>query len=133
MSVNRVILLGRLGRDPEMRATPDGTPVCTFSLATDESYTDKSGERQKQTEWHSIVAWRKLAELAQQYLTKGREIYIEGRLKTREWTDKEGNKRKSTEIHVSNMSFVGSKWDGEKKEAAEPVNAEPVTDDDLPF
>ncbi len=87
--VNKVMLIGRLGRDPEMRYTGSGSPVCNFSLATDESYTDKSGQRQKKTEWHNIVAWGKLAENCAKLLSKGSLCYVEGRLQTREWNDRE--------------------------------------------
>jgi single-strand DNA-binding protein len=98
MSVNKVILVGRLGRDPETRYTSGGQAVCNFSLATDESYKDKAGERQKHTEWHKLVLWGKLGELAQQYLKKGSLVYLEGRIQSREWQDKEGQKRTSFEI-----------------------------------
>ena len=97
-SLNKVMLIGNLGRDPEVRFTPDGSPVATFSLATGEVWTDKSGTRQERTEWHNIVAWNKLADLAKRYLSKGRQVYIEGRIRTREWDDRDGNKRRTTEI-----------------------------------
>src|SRR6266478_3315542 len=98
MSVNKAILVGRLGRDPETRYTSGGQAVCNFTMATDETYKDRAGERQKRTEWHRIVVWAKQAEIAQQYLHKGSLIYLEGRIQTREWTDKEGQKRTSFEI-----------------------------------
>src|SRR5579864_6356548 len=98
MSVNKVILVGRLGRDPETRYTGAEQAVCNFSLATDETYKDRSGERQKRTEWHRIVVWAKQAEIAQQYLRKGSLVYVEGRIQTRQWDDKEGQKRSTTEI-----------------------------------
>src|ERR1700747_2424001 len=98
MSVNKVILVGRLGRDPETRYTGGGQAVGNFSVATDETYKDKAGERQKRTEWHKIVVWAKQAEIAQQYLKKGALVYIEGRIQTREWDDKEGQKSSTTEI-----------------------------------
>lgn len=107
MSVNKVILLGRLGQDPELKYTPGGSPVCNFSVATTESWTDKSGQKQEKTEWHRIVVWGKLAELCNQYLSKGRQAFIEGRLQTRAWDDKDGNKRYTTEILASTVQFIG--------------------------
>lgn len=113
MSVNKAILVGRLGRDPETRYTSGGQAVCNFTLATDSSYKDRSGERQKKTEWHRIVLWGKLAEIAQQYLKKGQLVYIEGRLQTREWEDKrDGQKRTTTEIVGNEMRMLGSRADG---------------------
>jgi single-strand DNA-binding protein len=112
MSVNKVILVGRLGKDPETRFTTSGQAVCNFSLATDETYKDRAGERQKRTEWHKIVVWGKQAEIAQQYLHKGSLIFVEGRIQTRQWDDKEGQKRTSTEIVASNFRMLGSKGDG---------------------
>lgn len=111
MSVNKVILVGRLGRDPETRYTSGGQAVCNFSLATDESYKDKAGERQKHTEWHKLVLWGKLGELAQQYLKKGSQVYLEGRIQSREWQDKEGQKRTSFEIVGTAMKFLGGRGD----------------------
>jgi single-strand DNA-binding protein len=107
MSVNKVILLGRLGQDPELKYTPGGSPVCNFSLATTESWTDKSGQKQEKTEWHRVVVWGKLAELCNQYLAKGRQAFLEGRLQTRSWDDKDGNKRYTTEILASTVQFIG--------------------------
>ena len=112
MSVNKVILVGRLGRDPETRYTGGGQAVANFSLATDESYKDKSGERQKRTEWHKIVVWGKQAEIAQQYLKKGSLIFVEGRIQSREWQDKEGQKRTSFEIVANNFRMLGGRADG---------------------
>ncbi len=112
MSVNKVILVGRLGRDPETRYTGGGQAVANFSMATDESYKDKNGERQKRTEWHKIVVWGKQAEIAQQYLKKGSLIFVEGRIQSREWQDKEGQKRTSFEIVVSNFRMLGSRAEG---------------------
>src|SRR5215468_9547618 len=107
-SVNKVILVGRLGRDPELKYTASGTPFCRFSMATDEGWMDKnSGERTEKTEWHSIVVWEKLAEICNQYLTKGQLVYIEGSLQTREWDDQEGNKRRTTEIRARDMVMLG--------------------------
>ena len=102
-SLNKAILIGHLGRDPEIRYTPDGSPVASFSMATSESWTDKNGTRQEHTEWHNIVAWNRLADLSKRFLSKGRQVYIEGRIRTREWNDREGNKRRTTEIIASQM------------------------------
>jgi single-strand DNA-binding protein len=112
MSVNKVILVGRLGRDPETRYTGGGQAVANFSVATDESYKDKNGERQKRTEWHKIVVWGKQAEIAQQYLKKGSLIFIEGRIQSREWQDKEGQKRTSFEIVANNFRMLGGRSEG---------------------
>ena len=108
MSVNKVILLGRLGNNPEIRYTPNGQAVANFSIATSESWNDKSGQKQERTEWHRIVVWAKLAELCGQYLAKGRQVYIEGKLQTRQWDDKEGNKRYTTEVVASTVQFLGA-------------------------
>lgn len=113
MSVNKVILVGRLGRDPETRFTSGGQAVANFTLATDESYKSRSGERQKRTEWHRIVLWGKLAEISQQYLKKGMQVYIEGRIQTRQWEDKrDGQKRTTTEIVATTMKMLGSRGEG---------------------
>lgn len=112
MSVNKVILVGRLGRDPETRFTSGGQAVANFSVATDETYKDRNGERQKRTEWHKIVVWGKQAEIAQQYLKKGSLIFIEGRIQSREWQDKEGQKRTSFEIVATNFRMLGGRGDG---------------------
>jgi single-strand DNA-binding protein len=111
MSVNKVILVGRLGRDPETRYTSGGQAVANFSVATDESYKDRNGERQKRTEWHKIVVWGKQAEIAQQYLKKGSLVFIEGRIQSREWQDKEGQKRTSFEIVANNFRMLGGRGD----------------------
>lgn len=105
--VNKVILVGNLGRDPELRYTKSGQPVATFSVATTESWNDKSGERTERTEWHRIVAWGRTGELCSQYLSKGRSVYIEGRIQSREWEDKEGQKRNTTEINAQTVQFLG--------------------------
>jgi single-strand DNA-binding protein len=112
MSVNKVILVGRLGRDPETRYTGGGQAVANFSVATDETYKDRNGERQKRTEWHKIVVWGKQAEIAQQYLKKGSLIFIEGRIQSREWQDKEGQKRTSFEIVATNFRMLGGRSEG---------------------
>jgi single-strand DNA-binding protein len=119
MSVNKAILVGRLGRDPETRYTGGGQAVANFTMATDESYKDRAGERQKRTEWHRIVLWGKLAEIAQQYLKKGMLVYIEGRIQTRQWEDKrDGQKRTSTEIVANSMKMLTSKGEGAAAGAA---------------
>jgi single-strand DNA-binding protein len=106
--VNKVILVGNLGADPELRYTPSGQAVCQLRLATTESRPDKSGERKEYTEWHRVVVWAKLAELCNQYLTKGRQVYVEGRIQTRDWNDKDGNKRYTTEIIANQVVFLSS-------------------------
>lgn len=108
-SVNKVILVGNLGRDPELRYTPGGQPVANFSIATSESWNKKDGSgREERTEWHRIVAWGRTAELCAQYLAKGRTVYIEGRLQTREWENKEGQKQRTTEVVANTVQFIGS-------------------------
>ena len=111
--VNKVILIGNLGSDPEVRYTPNGAPVANFSLATSESWNDRNtGERQERTEWHRLVLWRKLAEIAGQYLKKGARIYVEGKLQTRSWDDQSGQKRYTTEIVVNDMQMLDSRGEG---------------------
>ncbi len=142
-SVNKVILVGRLGRDPEVKYTPQGTPVAKFSLATDEQWTDKSGEKQRRTEWHNLVAWNKLAEICQKYLTKGKLIYVEGRLQTQTWDDNEGKKHSKTEIRIDNMVMLSPAAGGGEPGGGSPqpmrdsdASAEPapdIRDDDVPF
>lgn len=107
MSVNKVIIIGRLGQEPELKYTPSGAAVCNFSVATSENWTDKNGQRQERTEWHRIVVWGKLAELCNQYLGKGRQAFIEGKLQTRSWDDKDGNKRYTTEVLATTVQFLG--------------------------
>ena len=107
--VNKVILIGNLGADPELRFTPGGQAVCDIRLATNESWLDKSGQKQERTEWHRVVMWGKPAEICKQYLTKGQKLYIEGRLQTRSWDDKEGHKRYSTEIIANDFMFLGGR------------------------
>lgn len=145
MSVNKVILVGRLGRDPEARYTPSGQQVCNFTLATDETFKDRAGERQKRTEWHRIVMWGRLAEIAQQYLKRGSLVYLEGRLQTRQWDDRAGNKRTTTEIVANVMKMLGSRSDAAAgAEPREPHMEAPVeadesqagpaiSDEDIPF
>lgn len=124
MSLNQVILIGRLGKDPETRYTGGGQAVCSFSIATDESWKDRNGEKQKRTEWHRIVAWGKTAEIAQEYLKKGREVSIIGKLQTRDWQDKEGVKRYSTEIIVQRLILLSNGGSGHSAPAH--------SDDDAP-
>ncbi len=131
--VNKVILVGNLGKDPEVRHLEGGAAVANFPMATTEIYKDKTGQRQEQTEWHNIVVWRGLAEVAEKYLKKGMTIYIEGKLKTRSWDDKEGHKRYTTEVVGDTFTILS------KKENPSPGNNEessisgPKTGDDLPF
>src|SRR4051794_24164269 len=110
--INKVILIGNLGADPEVRFTQGGQAVANFRIATSESWKDKNGQPQERTEWHRIVVWGKLAELCGEYLKKGRQAFIEGRLQTREWTDKEGKKNYTTEIVANNVQFLGGRPDG---------------------
>jgi single-strand DNA-binding protein len=151
MSVNKVILVGRLGRDPDVRFTSSGQPVANFSLATDETYRDRAGERQKRTEWHKIVVWGKQAEIAQKYLRKGSLIYLEGRIQQREYTDRDQNKRTSYDIVCNTFRMLGGRGDGAGPGAAGPAeegevpHAAPaapadefsqgseVSDEDIPF
>lgn len=107
--VNKVILVGNLGADPEVRFTPSGQAVANFRIATSESWTDKSGQKQERTEWHRIVVWGKLGELCGEYLAKGRQCFVEGRLQTREWTDKENKKNYTTEVVATNVVFLGGR------------------------
>ncbi|MGQ0504576.1 MAG: single-stranded DNA-binding protein [Myxococcaceae bacterium] len=107
--VNKAILIGNLGADPEVRFTPGGQAVANFRIATSESWQDKSGQKQERTEWHRIVVWGKLAELCGEYLKKGRQCYVEGRLQTREWTDKEGKKNYTTEVVANGVTFLGGR------------------------
>jgi single-strand DNA-binding protein len=106
-SINKVILIGRLGKDPEMRFTPSGKAVTNFTLATNENWTDQSGEKQERTEWHRIVTWGKLAENCAKLLAKGKQVYVEGRIQTRSWDDKDGNKRYTTEVVANTMQMLG--------------------------
>jgi single-strand DNA-binding protein len=105
-SVNKVILVGNLGADPDLRYTSSGSPVCELRLATNESWTDKQGQRQERTEWHRVIVWGKTGENCSKYLSKGRQVYLEGRLQTRSWDDKDGNKRYTTEIVANDVQFL---------------------------
>ncbi|MEK6726670.1 MAG: single-stranded DNA-binding protein [Deltaproteobacteria bacterium] len=134
--VNKVILLGRLGADPEVRYTAGGTAVAKFNLATSETYKDKEGKKQEKTEWHRVVAFGKLGEICGEYLSKGKQVYVEGKLQTNSWEDKEGNKRYTTEVNINNMVMLGSgSGEGGGKEVA--ASAEPQSfgssEDDIPF
>jgi single-strand DNA-binding protein len=129
MSVNKVILLGRLGQDPEIRYTPTSAAVCNFSIATSESWTDKAGEKKEKTEWHRIVVWGKLAELCNQYLSKGRQVFVEGRLQTRSWDDKDGTKRYTTEIVANTVQFIGGQAQaGKTTTTTKDATAMPTTE-----
>ncbi len=149
-SVNKVILLGHLGKDPEVKYTPQGTPVARFSLATNERFKDKSGQWQDRTEWHNVVVWQRLAEIAGEYLKKGGKVYIEGRLQTRSWDDKTtGQKKYMTEIVASDMVLLGGRPEGAEgarprsaaagapAPEAQPMpdheNSTQITDEDVPF
>ena len=135
--VNKVILIGNLGKDPEVRYLDSGVAVANFSLATTESYKNKEGERVSQTEWHNIVLWRGLAEVAEKWLKKGSSVYIEGKIRSRKWEDKEGNARYTTEILADNMTMLGKKEDSsaEKTETTPEQESIPQEEkgDDLPF
>src|SRR5512140_943649 len=126
MSVNKVILVGRLGKDPETRYMTNGEAVTNVSLATSENFKDKSGEKQERTEWHNLVFYRRLAEIAGEYLKKGAQIYVEGRIQTRKWQDKEGKDRYTTEIIVNEMKMLGSKAGGGSFEVVENQSSAPV-------
>jgi single-strand DNA-binding protein len=144
-SVNKVILVGNLGRDAELRYTPGGAPVATLNMATTEVWNDKGGQRQEKTEWHRVVLWGKTAESLSEYLTKGKQIYVEGKLQTRQWDDKDGNKRYTTEVRGDRVVLLsgGGAGGGQRPQtrAAAPAGmedhmGEPVselTDDDIPF
>jgi single-strand DNA-binding protein len=128
--VNKAILVGRMGRDPESRTTSGGQDVCNFSIATDESYKNKAGEKVSKAEWHNIVVWGKLAGIVSQYGAKGKLVYVEGRLQTREWTDKEGNKKRTTEIVAYTFKLLSAK---EKEEESPRAADGRIIDDDIPF
>ena len=145
-SVNKVILVGNLGRDAELRYTPGGAAVATLNLATTEAWNDKGGQRQEKTEWHRIVLWGKQAESLQEYLTKGKQIYVEGKLQTRQWDDKDGNKRYTTEIKADRITLLGGGGGGGRGASMDRGGSnmshagggdeppmEPITDDDIPF
>ena len=146
-SLNKVMLIGNLGKDPEIRAIPSGVKVANFSIATTERYTDKNGQKVDKTEWHNIVMWRGLAEVAEKYLKKGKQIFVEGRLQTRSWDDQTGQKKYMTEIVADNMVMLGSPRDGggeasesyarnenaPSRETPSGSGLPPAPEDDLPF
>jgi single-strand DNA-binding protein len=153
-SVNKVILIGNLGADPELKYTPTGNrPVCNLSVATNEVFKDKTGQRQERTEWHRVTVWGEQAENCHKFLAKGRSVYVEGRLQTRSWDDKEGKKRYSTEIVADRVVFLSSAggeggarrpsgggrpaWGGEENQAPAAADSDhsapPPSDDDIPF
>jgi single-strand DNA-binding protein len=140
-SVNKVILIGNLGRDPEVRHTPSGAAVANFSIATNEAWNNREGQREERTEWHRVVAFGKLAEICGQYLKRGKQVYIEGRLQTRQWEDREGNKRSTTEIVAANMTMLGRAGEAAAEAYAPPIAEDPfpgasssgTEDDDIPF
>ena len=143
--INKAILIGNLGRDPEVRYTPNGLAVANFTIATSETFNNKSGERETRTEWHRIVAFGKLGEICGEYLAKGKQVYIEGRIQTRDWEDKDGNRRSTTEIVASQMQMLGTKEPaGASRQSFDPRDSalpeEPPgppypdsQDDDIPF
>ena len=146
--INKVILVGNLGGDPELRYTGSGTAVCNFSVATTESYKDRDGNQVENTEWHRVVAWARLAEICGEYLHKGKQVYIEGYLQTRKWEGRDGNTMYTTEIVAQNMQMLGGRGDGDfggggrgavdgPSSDAQPAGPSPndagVTDDDIPF
>ena len=138
-SINKVILIGNLGRDPEVRYTQGGNAVANLNLATNEVWTDKSGQRQERTEWHRVVVWGKQAEIAKEYLAKGRQIYVEGALQTRQWEDKDGQKRYTTEVKCQRFVMLGGRGEaraeaggGPGAESEMPADMS-YTDEDIPF
>jgi len=140
MGVNKVILVGNVGKDPEVRHLDSGVAVTTFPLATSETYKNKEGQKVTNTEWHNVVLWRGLAEVAEKYVKKGNPLYIEGKIRTRSWDDKDGNKRYTTEIIADVMQMLGSKQGSEDAAASAPESSNavdidnmPAEEDDLPF
>ena len=140
MGINKVILIGNVGKDPEVRHLDSGVAVASFPLATSETYKNKDGQKVTNTEWHNIVIWRGLAEVAEKYVKKGNPLYIEGKIRTRSWDDKDGNKRYTTEIVADNMQMLGSKQSSEETASSAPENTAaadieniPAEGDDLPF
>jgi single-strand DNA-binding protein len=135
--LNKVMIIGHLGRDPEMRYTPSGRPVTTFSVATSRSWKSADGEQHSETEWFNVVAWGSLAEICKQYLSKGRQVYIEGRLQTRRWEDDDGNKRTTTEIIAKEMVMLGERRRDKEKDTEEDLpdsfSDEENIEDEFPF
>lgn len=137
-SINKVILIGNLGGDPEVRYTPSGTAVANFTIATTEQWTSKDGKKEEKTEWHKIVAWGRLGEICGEYLHKGKQVYIEGKLQTRSWEDRDGNKKYTTEIIAFTMQMLGPKGrdgDSSGRMSERPPVEEPLSipDDEIPF
>lgn len=132
-SVNKVILVGNLGRDAEVSYTPGGAAVSKFSIATTETWNDKSGQRQERTEWHNVDLWGKSAESLNEYLKKGKQIYVEGRLQTDEWTDKDGHKRKATKVRCDRVVLLGGGGKAEPRHVRDEDIAAPVDADSIPF
>lgn len=133
MSVNKVILVGHVGREVELRHTPSGIAVARFSVATNERWKDKEGQKQEHTEWHTVVAWGRLAEFCQQYLAKGRQVYVEGSLRTRTYDDEKGNRRYFTEIRAQTIQLLGRREEGGEAAAAEVPEVPAESDEDIPF
>ncbi len=136
--INKAILIGNLGADPEMKYTQSGTALCTFRLATTEVFNDRDGNQQERTEWHRVVAWGKLGEICGQYLSKGRQVYVEGRIQTRSWDDQDGNKRYMTEINARDIQFLGGGAGGGQGGGGgggygSDMGGPPPPDDDIPF
>jgi single-strand DNA-binding protein len=137
--LNKVMIIGNLGRDPEMRYTPSGRPVTTFTVATSRSWNTADGERHAETEWFNVVAWGNLAEICKQYLTKGQQVYVDGRLQTRHWEDKEGVKHSTVEIVAAEMMMLGDRREtshgpaGEEPVSSEEPENQPGTEDEFPF
>ena len=131
-NLNKVMLIGRLGADPELRYTADGIPVATFNVATSETRKDKSGQRQEKTEWHRVVAWRKLGEIVGEYLKKGRLVYIEGKIQSREYEGKDGVKRRTFEIVASEMKMIGGGGTTQTGEERKPYGSHQTDDDFVP-
>jgi len=133
--LNKVMIIGNLGRDPEMRYTPSGRPVTTFSVAVSRSWKSSNGEHRSETEWFKIVAWGKLAEICKEYLNKGQQVYIEGRLQTREWEDKEGQQRTTVEVVANEMTMLGDRRDKSQNDenSAEDAPSDIVDEDEFPF
>jgi single-strand DNA-binding protein len=139
-SFNKITIVGNLGRDPELRYTPQGTPVCSFTMATNERRKDRTGEAQDQTTWFRVTLWGRQAETASQYLTKGRPVYIEGRLRVEEWTDRDGRSRYTLEVHATDMQFIGGKGEdappssrSEEPQTQTTASSTEIEDDDIPF
>lgn len=133
MSVNKVMVLGRLGQDPELKTLETGNEVCNFSVATSETWKDKNGQKQERTEWHRIVVWGKMAGVCGQYLKKGSQAFVEGKLQTRSWETESGEKRYSTDILASSVQFVGSKASDTTEDTASTAGNETMTADQIPF